>query len=98
MNRPRARAGRMPIISSVLMAEAGLAEGVGGGDPCSSGDGMRWMGTTSGCDDVSALAAEEEATAGSTGLEEVAGAGAEPSAAPAAAGVGTAPAAARRCG
>ena len=39
MKRPRARAGRTPISSSVRMVEPPADVGVGGGDPCSSGGG-----------------------------------------------------------
>src|SRR5437867_12167216 len=39
MKRPRARAGRTPISSSVRMVEPPADVGVGGGDPCSRGGG-----------------------------------------------------------
>src|SRR5260370_7894866 len=39
MNRPRARAGRTPISSSVRIVDAPAAVGVGSGDPWSIGGG-----------------------------------------------------------
>src|SRR6266446_3380903 len=39
MKRPRARAGRTPISSSVRIVEAPPAVGVGGGDPWNTGGG-----------------------------------------------------------
>ena len=44
MKRPRARAGRTPISSSVRIVDAPAAVGVGGGEPWNTGEGAGgWM-------------------------------------------------------
>src|SRR5207302_1065097 len=89
MKRPRARAGRTPISSSVRIVEAPAAVGVGGGDPWNPGGGAE--GCTTRIDVVSGP------------LEEVVGFGITaipPPAVAAATGVAAAAPAAevRRCG